>query len=114
MPDMARLEDQVTVALMRIVTAMSPADRMAFLKDVFGITVVGSDGPVDVETHPAVPYASEGERIVLVGLAPSGRVEWPEAGTTSPGGVVDVVLSQLGRLCVAAPGRPEGQSVGRD
>jgi hypothetical protein len=100
MADMAVVEDQVTVALVQVVTAMSPEDRMAFLKDVFGIAVVSSDGPVDVEAHPAVPYASEGERIVLVGLAPSGRVEWPEAAKTSPGSVVDLVLSQLGRLTV--------------
>ena len=93
-------EDELTVALVGAVTAMSPSDRMAFLKDVFGITVVGSDGPVDAEAHPAVPYASEGERIVLAGLAPAAGVEWPEAGATSPGGVVDAVLSQLGRLTV--------------
>jgi hypothetical protein len=100
MPEMALLEDQVTVELARVVAAMSAERRMAFLKDVFGITVVGADGPVDVETHPAAPYGSEGERIVLVGLAPSGRVEWPEAAISSPGSVVDVVLSQLGRLTV--------------
>ena len=94
----AALEDELTVALTRALTAMSPEHRMAFVKDVFGVTVVGSDGPVDAEAHPAVPYASEGERIVLVGLAPDARVDWPE--DASPGGVVDAVLSQLGRLTV--------------
>ena len=108
---MKRLEDEVTLALMRALTAMSPEDRMAFVKDVFGITVVGSDGPVDAEAHPAVPYASEGERIVLVGLAPEARVDWP--GDASPGGVVAAVLSQLGRLTVIFEVKVRGAIDGR-
>jgi hypothetical protein len=97
---MAPLEDQMTVALELVLMELPPEERRAFLTEVFGISLASSDGPVDAEAHPVVPYASEGERIVLVGLSPSRSIEWPNGGKTSPGSVVDLALSQLGRLTV--------------
>ncbi|MEA2497102.1 MAG: hypothetical protein QOJ29_5013 [Thermoleophilaceae bacterium] len=93
-------EDDVTRALVRLVADLGDDERLEFLREALGVTAVARDGAVSAESHPASPYESQSERIVMIGLAPSDRIDWRDDGDTSPGSIIDAVFSQFARLIV--------------